>query len=82
MAVEDEICEQQPALMSRQVTFDALAVALDGESAADLDPSRCLGPPRRHANIFAVPLARNQDLEGCHGEDDPLRVRLRGPGRH
>ena len=82
MAVEDEVREQQPALMSRQVAFEPLVVALDGESAADLDPSRCLGPSLRHANIFAVPLARNQDLEGCHGEDDPLRVRLRGPGRH
>lgn len=82
MSVKDEICEQQPALMSREVTLTSLAVALDGKSAADLDPSRCLGPPLRHANIFAVPLARNQDLEVCHGKDDPLRVRVRGPWGH
>jgi hypothetical protein len=46
-AVEDQVGEQDPSSGTGQRVFDAGAVEVDGEAAAQLDPG--LGPPAHQA---------------------------------
>ena len=51
--VDDQVGEQQPALAAGQPGVQPLAVALDGQRPADLDPHRARGS-QGHANILAI----------------------------
>ena len=53
VAVDYEVGEQQPALAAGQPGVQPLAVALDGQRPADLDPHRARGR-QGHANILAI----------------------------
>ena len=53
MPVDDQIGEQQAALATGQAGVQALAVVLDDERPADLDPHGVRGR-QGHANILAV----------------------------
>ena len=53
VAVDDQVGEQQPVLAAGQPGVQPLAVALDGQRPADLDPHRARGR-QGHASILAV----------------------------
>src|SRR4051812_26135244 len=86
MPVEGQIPEQQPRLTPAQAGLDPPPFALDHERPAQLDP---LWPYRRqgHSNILATVVATSCQRRsrrpdgGRDGQDDPMRVRLRGSRR-
>jgi hypothetical protein len=53
VAVDGQVGEHQPALAAGQRGVQPLAVALDGQRPADLDPHRARGR-QGHANILAI----------------------------
>jgi hypothetical protein len=53
VTVDHQVGEQQPALAAGQPGVEPLAVALDGQRPADLDPHRVRGR-RGHAHILAI----------------------------
>ena len=53
VTVDHQVGEQQPALAAGQAGIQPLAVALDSQRPADLDPHRVRGR-QGHANILAL----------------------------
>ena len=51
VAVDDQVREQQPALAAGQARIQPLAVALDGQRSADLDPHAGAGTPRSRQHL-------------------------------
>jgi hypothetical protein len=79
VAVDHQVGEQQPTLATRQAGIQPLAVALDSQRPADLDPHRWRGR-QGHANILALGWAGSQSRRH-EGETDPMRMRVRGSRR-
>ena len=59
MAVDHQVGQQQPALAPGQHPVQPLAVALDGQRSADLDPQRAR-ERQGHANILALRWEKGQ----------------------
>ena len=53
VTVDHQVDKQQPALTARQAALQSLAVALDRQRPADLDPHQVRGC-RGHTNILAL----------------------------
>lgn len=53
VTVDHQVGEQQPALAAGQAGIQPLAIALDSQRPADLDPHRVRGR-QGHANILAL----------------------------